>query len=156
MKTLQARDHYGKIHDVPADVFRFRVAVYGVLYEDGQVLLVQERWGRLWEFPGGGVKPWESIKEGLIREFREETGITVKVEKLLQVQEDFFYAEDRNEGWHSVRFIYHVRKQQGTIHPQGNGDDIIAADFYRKEDIGKDMMKPIIYPLLALVQGENQ
>lgn len=42
--------------------------------------------GLLWEFVGGKVEPGESLEEALIRECREELGITVAVGKVyLQV-----------------------------------------------------------------------
>ena len=51
---------------------------------DGKKVLIAHRnptgqMGGRWEFPGGKVEEGESEKEGLIREFREEFGVTVTV-----------------------------------------------------------------------------
>lgn len=37
-----------------------------------------------WEFPGGGVEYGENMEENLVREVKEEVGLNVRVERLLQ------------------------------------------------------------------------
>jgi mutator protein MutT len=43
------------------------------------------RFGGLWEFPGGKVEPGESPPAALVREIREELGLTVEVGEPLGV-----------------------------------------------------------------------
>jgi ADP-ribose pyrophosphatase YjhB (NUDIX family) len=66
-----------------------RVEVRGVIFVDG--LLVTTRESRHGEphaaLPGGRVERWESLHEALIREVREETGLTVEPGRLLYVAE---------------------------------------------------------------------
>ena len=55
----------------------------GVLARGGR-LFVQKRptpgvWAGLWEFPGGMVEPGETPAEAVVREFREETELAVRV-----------------------------------------------------------------------------
>ena len=49
--------------------------------EDGRILICQrprqKARGLLWEFPGGKVEPGETEAQALIRECREELGVTV-------------------------------------------------------------------------------
>lgn len=57
------------------------VMATGVLVVDG-MLFVQKRlpagvWANLWEFPGGVVEPGESPEEALVREFIEETELSI-------------------------------------------------------------------------------
>ena len=53
--------------------------------ENGKILLVQRPAGTmlegLWELPGGKVEKNESIKEACVREIREETGMSIKVNR---------------------------------------------------------------------------
>ena len=50
-----------------------------------RVLLCHRRDYDLWNLPGGGLKKNESPWDGVIREVKEETGLSVKVNKLIGV-----------------------------------------------------------------------
>ena len=61
----------------------------GCLIRDGKILMIQRNEEECpqahlkWEFPGGKVDYGETPQESLEREFLEETGITIKVKKLI-------------------------------------------------------------------------
>ena len=71
---------------------KVRVRVGGLLLRGGTLLLAAHR-GLLpqgapfWSPPGGGWQFGESIREALIREFHEETGLTVQVGRFLHLHE---------------------------------------------------------------------
>lgn len=80
------------------------VAVGAVVVKAGKVLLVRRRRepGRgLWSLPGGAVRRGEGLREAVAREVREECGIDVQVEGVVEVL-DRIYA-DRNG---RVRYHY--------------------------------------------------
>lgn len=57
--------------------------VCAVIEHDGLILATQRSSSMSlplkWEFPGGKLEPGESLQDGLVRELREELGITVRV-----------------------------------------------------------------------------
>ena len=62
------------------------VAVDGIVENDNnEILLVKHRHHGVYTIPGGQVEIGENLIEALIREIKEETGIDVKVEKLICV-----------------------------------------------------------------------
>ncbi|MBB5851402.1 NUDIX hydrolase [Amycolatopsis umgeniensis] len=56
---------------------------YGRLIRGGKILFIRRRPGSFlgghWELPGGTVEPGERPAETVVREFAEETGLTVRV-----------------------------------------------------------------------------
>ena len=54
-----------------------------------------------WVFPGGLVELGESVEDAVIREVKEETGMTVRLERLLGV-----YTEVRRDAGGRVRYHY--------------------------------------------------
>ena len=63
----------------------FQVRVTGVLIEEGRLLLVRQRLSEMrdWSLPGGRLEQGETLEQGLIRKWKEETGLDVRVERLL-------------------------------------------------------------------------
>lgn len=54
-----------------------------VLNSENQILLVKHTYQPHWYIPGGGVKKGESAKNAVLRELREEVGLTVIGEPVL-------------------------------------------------------------------------
>ena len=60
---------------------RFKIRVYGLLVENGSVLVCdEERFGkRFTKFPGGALEFGEGLRDALVREWMEETGTRIEV-----------------------------------------------------------------------------
>ncbi|WP_367392704.1 NUDIX domain-containing protein [Lewinella sp. LCG006] len=69
-----------------SDLFAYRmpVSVKGICFIDGKVILLKNERNE-WDLPGGKIGRRETVKAALKREIKEELGIEVKVEELLEV-----------------------------------------------------------------------
>ena len=80
-----------------------KVDVRGVVFQDGKILLVQERSDGLWTLPGGWADVGDSPADAVVREIREESGFETRARKLLALL-------DRNRHGHPphLNHIYKV------------------------------------------------
>ena len=68
---------------------QIRPAVAAVIHNgDGRILLQRRSDNGLWGLPGGSVEIGESVRDAIVREVREETGLTVEVVRLIGVYSD--------------------------------------------------------------------
>ena len=59
-----------------------------VFNERGEILLQKRADNGFWSMPGGAVDPGESVEQGALREVWEETGLQVRVGRLVGVYSD--------------------------------------------------------------------
>ena len=83
---------------------------------DGRIALVRNRWSDGWVLPGGTVESGETLREAVVRETREETGLAVRVERPLEIVEQTFVFEA-----YSVQGYFVVFEAQAAT--PGLGDD---------------------------------
>ena len=85
----------------------YRVAVRGIVFIDGKLLMIEDNFGEV-KLPGGGIDSGEDDYKALVREVKEETGYDVILEsivpfgeieeKRLSVHEDMI--------WHQISRLY--------------------------------------------------
>ena len=117
-----------------------RVAAYGLLQQDNRLLLcrLSQQVGMNkghWTLPGGGLDFGEDPEQAVVREFMEETGLTVTVNRLLFVDSLF----DSMPGWppmHSIRIVYSVQLKAGELRFEQNGSTDLCAWHTHKEAQG--------------------
>ncbi|AHM04328.1 Dihydroneopterin triphosphate pyrophosphohydolase [Roseibacterium elongatum DSM 19469] len=129
---------------------RPRLAVRGLLLIENRLLLVNA-WGGgksdLLCAPGGGVEPHSSLPENLMREFHEETGLTVAVGAPCLVNE--FHSRSRD--FHQVDVYFRVSLVSGDprapwTDPEGIVTQRILAS---RADMARLRYKPDSLPDIA-------
>ena len=87
--------------------------VCGICIENNSILLVKHdnlgELGELWSPPGGGINFNESTEDALKREFYEETGLKITVNKFLCVNE--FHSGNL----HAIELFFEVTRQNGSL-----------------------------------------
>ncbi len=90
------------------------VVAVALVDPDGRVLIAQRPEGKsmagLWEFPGGKIEAGETPETALIRELKEELGITVKEPCLAP----FTFASHTYGAFHLLMPLFICRRWEGT------------------------------------------
>jgi len=115
---------------------------------DGRVLIAQRAPGKamegLWEFPGGKVELGERPEEALIRELREELGITVSEACLAA----FTFASHSYPDFHLLMPLYLCRRWEGMPKPIEH----TAIKWARPKELASYPMPPADLPLIPMLR----
>ncbi|AZB41501.1 NUDIX domain-containing protein [Bacillus sp. FJAT-42376] len=95
-------------------------AVKGVIVNEGKILMVQrsaqdETGAGSWECPGGKIDFGEELEAALVREIREETGITVQVENILYASS---FQTDPSRQVVLLTYLCRTQEQDVTLSPE--------------------------------------
>ena len=98
------------------------------LIRRGGEILLQDRLKKDWPgltLPGGHVEPGESIVDSVIREMKEETGLTIKNPRLKGIKQFPI------EGGRYIVFLFEATEFEGE--PQSSEEGRV--DWYRREEV---------------------
>ncbi len=122
----------------------------GVLVRNGRVLLQREKDGNEYAFPGGTVKLGESTMETLLREWKEELGAKIEIEKFLWSEESFWRLDGKIR--QTICFYYLIGLTGNTKLPSAQRDnDNIVFEWKTLEELSK----LILYPVFASFELQN-
>lgn len=112
-KKVICHDIQGKEYAVAPGELVFRPSVYGLVIEEGKILLSKQWDG--YDFPGGGVEIAETVEEALKREVWEETGIEVSVGEVIHCESSFFKSRHSGKCFHAVLVYFLCRRIGGEL-----------------------------------------
>lgn len=112
-------------------------AVYALFTREDEILLGRRqntgRWDGYFSPPCGKVEPGESVRDGMIREIKEETGVHVEPEDLVLT-----HVRHRNGGQARLQFYFRVTSWDGEI--TNTEPDLCAGwDWYPMDDLPQKM-----------------
>jgi len=108
------------------------IGVQGIILNDNnQVLLVQHTYQKGWYIPGGGVKAGEAVVDALLRELKEEIGLTVYSEP------EFFGIYHNNyKGINDYPIVYVVRNFKLEL---AKSNEIESMKWFSLEQLPEDI-----------------
>lgn len=117
-----------------------RIAVRGVIENEGKFLLVRQKFNTtFWCLPGGGVEPGEDLFTALKRELVEETNVEPVIGNLLFIQQI-----RTSDGYDFPEFHFHVTNAEDYLR-----HDTVASTHGEKEieeidwiDVSQVTIKP--------------
>lgn len=123
------------------------VVAVALVDADGRILIAQRPEGKqlagLWEFPGGKVEAGERPEETLIRELREELGITVEEPCLAPLT----FASHAYDTFHLLMPLYVCRRWSGLVQAKEHQ----ALKWVRAKDLRSYPMPPADEPLIPVL-----
>ncbi len=121
------------------------VAACALVDADNRVLIAQrpagKHMGGMWEFPGGKIEDGETPEVCLIRELKEELGVTTWPSCLAPLT----FASHAYDGFHLLMPLYVCRRFEGE--PQALEHQ--AVKWVRARDLRNYNMPPADAPLIA-------
>jgi 8-oxo-dGTP pyrophosphatase MutT (NUDIX family) len=135
----------------------------GLAIHQGRVLLVASHYPNraepLWNLPGGRQQAGELLADTAVREFLEETGIEVRVDRLAYVSESY----DGDVHFLNVTFKVVPRTSfDGAAlpwarHDKQAKDHVVAVEWVSLEKIAKQIVVDVVRePLLAYLRNAQQ
>ena len=113
------------------------VGVGAVVVREGRVLVVRRATEPLkgeWSIPGGVLELGEKLREGVVREVLEETGLQVEAGEVLEVFDSIIADPDGKTQYHYVLIDFLCRVEEGELKA---GSDVSAAKWVGVSELGE-------------------
>jgi len=124
------------------------VVACALIDPDGRVLIAQrppdKSMAGLWEFPGGKVESGERPEDTVIRELREELGITIREPCLAP----FTFASHTYPDFHLLMPLYVCRRWEGTVTAREHA----ALKWVKPRELVQFPMPPADLPLVPMLR----
>lgn len=118
------------------DGWLFRLRAAAVIIQEGKVMMASNPGSPYLYSVGGAVMLGESLAEAAVREVAEETGQTLRVNRLLVVHENFFPGRPGEEfaNFHELAYYFLMdgfdpaRPIPGSVSMEGNLEKMVWVD----------------------------
>jgi 8-oxo-dGTP pyrophosphatase MutT (NUDIX family) len=117
MPLVTCRTLYNETRLVPSEQLIQRPSVYGVVLNEGRLLVGKAQTTQKFVLPGGGIEKGEAVDAALRREVWEETGVEVEVGEFLHFQTDLFYYDPLDMAFHGFMFYYQCKPLGTALNP---------------------------------------
>ncbi len=114
-----------------------------LIFDHGRILLVERAKEPLkgwWSLPGGVLEPGELLRDAIVREVREETGLLVEPLQVIEIFERILLDAEGRPEYHYVLIDYLCRVVSGTL---AAADDAALARWFTIDEL----------PALHLTEG---
>jgi 8-oxo-dGTP pyrophosphatase MutT (NUDIX family) len=129
-----------------------------IIWQANRILLNRFGGDSFWALPGGAVELGEFSSDALVREMREELGISIAVGRLVWVIENLF--EYRDTHFTEFGFYYEAAWPAGMVLAEGEFAGRESDQFFRwvsAQEVAALDLRPsgLLASLLRLMEGES-
>jgi len=129
---------------------KYQITVGGVLSKQNKVLLLRRAASEmvlpnLWELPSGKKETTETIWQALVREFKEETGLKVKIVKPISVF-DYRLIKDRQKVYTTqINFLvkYTGRRLEIKLSPEHRAYKWVGRKDLKKLKVSREISRVV-------------
>jgi ADP-ribose pyrophosphatase YjhB (NUDIX family) len=108
-----------------------KVDVRGVVFRGDKILMVHEKTDNCWSLPGGWAEIGLTVKENVIKEIWEETGLTAEPLKILAIIDKKCHAHPASP-WYVYKIFILCKETGGSLKAS---IETFGADFFKKEEL---------------------
>lgn len=153
-------DADGNAHELPpGGKVEWRVSGYACVLDRGFLLTVIPQWvkNEIFDLPGGGISPRESLEDGILRECKEESGHTVRLESQIPIIcERNFYLHNPDQEYEShfrrALIIVYRGSLVSKIGEGYVGHEIRSLHWRYLNDIRENMCRSLFWPYIRYMQ----
>jgi len=110
-----------------------KVGANVAIIQDGRVLLTKRRDFAVWCLPGGCVDAGESVGQAAIREMREETGLEVRLTRLVGI-----YSVPQARAWCNLIIVFAGEAVGGA--PKAQQDEVLEMAYFSAHEIPENLL----------------